>query len=113
MSDYATLIWEHTTLTCQSVDRFFLQGHVPHLQSVGQICQFLRWQRRFPIPFSTAFLPSSSCVVKQGPFAQDGLCCPARHHRYGPLRLPLGCRPLPGVTGYRKLAPDPRRTGAE
>ena len=40
--------------------------------------------------------------MKQGPFARDRLCCPARHHYYDPLRLPLGCRPFPGVTGYRQ-----------
>ena len=55
MSDYATLLRDHTTLTCRSVDRFFLQGYVPKLQSVGQVCRFLRWQRRFPIPSSAAF----------------------------------------------------------
>ena len=33
----------------------FLQGYVPKLQSVGQVCRFLRWQRRFPIPSSAAF----------------------------------------------------------
>jgi hypothetical protein len=55
MADYATLLRDHTTLSCRSVDRFFLQGYVPRLQSVGQICRFLRWQRRFPIPSSAAF----------------------------------------------------------
>ena len=40
--------------------------------------------------------------MKQGPFARDRLCCPARHHYYDPLRLPLDCRPFPGVTGYRQ-----------
>ena len=55
MADYATLLRDHTTLTCRSVDRFFLQGYVPKLQTVGQVCRFLRWQRRFPIPSSAAF----------------------------------------------------------
>ena len=40
--------------------------------------------------------------MKQGPFALGGLCCPARRHYYGPLRLPLGCRPFPRCSGYRK-----------
>ena len=40
--------------------------------------------------------------MKQGPFAQTGLCCPDRHHYYDPLRLPLDRPPLPGITGYRK-----------
>jgi hypothetical protein len=55
MSDRATLLRDHTTLTYRSVDRFFLQGYVPKLQSVGQVCRFLRWQRGFPIPSSAAF----------------------------------------------------------
>ncbi len=28
MADYATLLHDHTTLTCRSVDRIFLQGYV-------------------------------------------------------------------------------------
>jgi len=49
--------------------------------------------------------------VKQGPFARAGLCCPSRRHYYGPLRLPLGRLPLPGVTGYRQARSRPQRTG--
>ena len=55
MTDYATLLADHVTLTCRSVDRVFLQGYVPKLQSVGLVCRFLRWQRGFPIPSSAAF----------------------------------------------------------
>jgi hypothetical protein len=55
MADYATLLRDHVTLTCCSVDRFFLQGYVPKLQTVGQICRFLRWQRHVRIPSSAAF----------------------------------------------------------
>ena len=40
--------------------------------------------------------------MKQGSFALARLCCPDRHHYYDPLRLPLGRRPLPGMTGYRQ-----------
>jgi hypothetical protein len=36
MADYATLLRDHVTLTCRSVDRFFLQGYIPKLQSVGR-----------------------------------------------------------------------------
>jgi hypothetical protein len=64
MADYATLLRDHTTLTCRSVDRFFLQGYVPKLQSVGQVCRFLRWQRRFPIPSSAAFGKIGDAYVK-------------------------------------------------
>src|SRR6266699_2000206 len=55
MVDYATLLRDHVTLTCRSIDRLFLQAYVPKLQSVGQVCRFLRWQRAFKIPSSAAF----------------------------------------------------------
>ncbi|MFP5375844.1 MAG: hypothetical protein ACLGIO_03550 [Acidimicrobiia bacterium] len=55
MADYATLLREHVTLVCRSIDRIFLQAWVPKLQSVGQVCTFLRWQRGFRIPSSAAF----------------------------------------------------------
>ena len=55
MADYATLLRDHVTLTCRSVDRIFLQAYVPKLQSVGWVCQFLRWQRSYEIPSSAAF----------------------------------------------------------
>jgi len=55
MADYATLLRDHVTLTCRSVDRIFLQAYVPKLQSVGGVCQFLYWQKGFSIPSSAAF----------------------------------------------------------
>ena len=51
MADYATLLRDHVTLTCRSIDRIFLQAYVPKLQSVGWVCQFLRWQRGYRDPF--------------------------------------------------------------
>lgn len=55
MADYSTLLGDHVTLKCRSLDRIFLQGYVPKLQTVGQVCTFLRWQRGFRIPSSAAF----------------------------------------------------------
>src|SRR2546427_9309281 len=55
MADYATLLRDHITLTCRSIDRIFLQAYVPKLQSVGQVCLFLNRQRGYPIPSSAAF----------------------------------------------------------
>ena len=51
--------------------------------------------------------------MKQGSFALDRLCCPARHHYYDPLRLPLDHLTFPGITGYRQTRSRPRRVGAE
>ena len=55
MTDYATLLRDHVTLNIRCIDRVFLQGYVPLLQTVGYVCRFLRWQRNFPIPSSAAF----------------------------------------------------------
>jgi len=55
MADYSTLLRDHVTLTCRSIDRIFLQAYVPKLQTVGWVCQYLRWQRGFTIPSSAAF----------------------------------------------------------
>ena len=55
MADYGTLLRDHVTLRCRSIDRIFLQAYVPRLQAVGDVCTFLRWQRKFPIPPSAAF----------------------------------------------------------
>jgi hypothetical protein len=35
MADYATLLRDHVTLTCRSVDRIFLQAYVPRYQLTG------------------------------------------------------------------------------
>jgi hypothetical protein len=64
MTDYSTLLHDHVTLTCRSFDRIFLQAYVPKLQSVGQVCTFLRWQRGFPIPSSAAFGQIGEAYVK-------------------------------------------------
>lgn len=54
MTDYDILLRDHVSLTCRSIDRLFLQGYVPQLQSVGQVCRFLVG-RGYRIPSSAAF----------------------------------------------------------
>src|SRR5205823_7148303 len=60
MTDYGALLRDHVTLRCRSIDRIFLQAYVPKLQSVGEVCIFLRWQRKFPIPSSAASAMNTS-----------------------------------------------------
>ncbi len=67
MADCATLLRDHVTLKCRSIDRIFLQAYVPKLQSVGQVCIFLRWQRKFKIPSSAAFGQMGKAYVKSHP----------------------------------------------
>ena len=64
MVDYASLLGKHVTLKCRSLDRMFYQAYVPKLQSVGQVCIFLRWQRKFKIPSSAAFGKIGEAFVK-------------------------------------------------
>jgi hypothetical protein len=93
MADYATLLRDHTTLTCRSVDRFFLQGYVPKLQSVGQVCRFLRWQRRFPIPSSAAFGKIGDADVKEVHHFAEASAIPVVHFKKGESKEAEG-RPL-------------------
>jgi hypothetical protein len=78
MADYATLLRDHVTLTCRCVDRFFLQGYVPKLQSVGLVCRFLRWQRGFKIPSSAAFRQDRRRVRQGDPPVREGRRDPGR-----------------------------------
>jgi hypothetical protein len=72
MTDYATLLRDHVRLTCRSVDRILLQAYVPKLQSVGWVCQFLRWQRGYEIPSSAAFGKIGDGYVAEGPSVGEG-----------------------------------------
>ncbi len=65
MTDYSTLLQDQVTLTCRSLDRIFLQAYVPNLQSVGQVCRFLHWQRGFRIPSSAAFGKIGEAYVRE------------------------------------------------
>jgi hypothetical protein len=55
MAGYSTLLRDRVTLTVRSVDRIFLQGYVPHLQTPGWCARYLREQRGFGYPSSRAF----------------------------------------------------------
>lgn len=71
-ADHATLLRDRVVLTCRSVDRIFLQGYVPKLQSVGLVCRFLRWQRGFLVPSLAAFGKIGvAYVAKVHKFAAD------------------------------------------
>lgn len=65
MADYSTLLRDHVTLKCRCLDRILLQGYVPKLQAVGQVCTFLRWHRGFRIPSSAAFGKIGQEYVKE------------------------------------------------
>src|SRR5205807_4399639 len=55
MTDYASLLRHRIALSCRCIDRIFLQGYVPKLQTVGQVCIYLHDVKGFAIPSSAAF----------------------------------------------------------
>ena len=65
MTDYASLFGKHVTLKCRCIDRMFFQVYVPKLQTVGQVCTFLRWQKQYKIPSSAAFGQIGDAYVKR------------------------------------------------
>src|SRR2546430_16295439 len=83
MADYSTLLRDHVTLNCRSIDRIFLQAYVPKLQSVGQVCIFLRWQRKFKIPSSAAFGQIGEAYVKAIHKFAEGHHIPVVHFQKG------------------------------
>lgn len=54
MATISSLLADHVTLRVRSVDRLFLQGYLPRLQTEGQLIRFLL-DRGFPIPSPTLF----------------------------------------------------------
>jgi len=83
MADYFTLLRDRVTLKYRSIDRIFLQAYVPKLQTVGQVCTFLRWQRRFPIPSSAAFGKIGDAYV-------EAISCYAKAHKIPVVRFEKG-----------------------
>ena len=53
MATIESLLRERVTLEVRSVDRIFLAGYVPRLQSEGQVVRFLL-DRGYPIPAPAA-----------------------------------------------------------
>lgn len=49
MATISSLLADHVTLRVRSVDRLFLQGYVPKLQTAGMLIRFLL-DRGFAIP---------------------------------------------------------------
>jgi len=52
-----SIIKDHVTLTVRCLDRIYLQGYMPKLQTSGGLCYFLRDHLGHPIPSPTLFRP--------------------------------------------------------
>jgi len=60
----SSLLADHVTLRIRSVDRSFLHGYVPRLQTEGMVIRFLL-DRGFPIP-SPAVLGNMAAIGRTG-----------------------------------------------
>src|SRR6266498_2507058 len=113
MADYATLLRDHVTLSCRSVDRIFLQAYVPKLQTVGWVCQFLRWQRGYKIPRSAAFgRIGAAYVAEVYRWAKAGWCWSGwrrRRRRCGGRGRPRG-RSIPRIRTWSGVGGWPSST---
>src|SRR6266851_4704123 len=52
-----TIIKDHVTLTVRCIDRIYLQGYMPKLQTSGGLCYFLQSHLGHPIPSPALFRP--------------------------------------------------------
>jgi len=52
-----TIIKDHVTLSIRCIDRLYLQGYMPKLQTSGGLCYFLRDHLGYPIPSPALFRP--------------------------------------------------------
>ena len=55
-----SIIRDHVTLTVRCLDRIYLQGYMPKLQTSGGLCYFLRDHLGCPIPSLALFRP---CMI--------------------------------------------------
>jgi hypothetical protein len=53
----ATILREHVTLSTACLDRLYLNGYVPTLQTGGQLTTFLRDHLGFPVPSPAVIRP--------------------------------------------------------
>jgi hypothetical protein len=61
----ATIIQQHVTLSTTCLDRLYLNGYLPRLQTPGQLCWFLREHLGNPIPSPALFRPLHDRFVAQ------------------------------------------------
>src|SRR6267142_756809 len=52
-----TIIRDHVTLSVRCIDRIYVQGYMPKLQTSGGLCYFLRDHLGYPIPSPALFAP--------------------------------------------------------
>src|SRR3989442_9178978 len=57
LANMHTILQNHVALTVSCIDRLYLNGYVPKLQTSGQLCYFLRDHLGYPLPSPALFRP--------------------------------------------------------
>jgi hypothetical protein len=78
-----TIIRDHVTLTVDCVDRLYLNGYVPRLQTAGQVCWFLRDHLGNPIPSPALLRPLHDRFVREVTTFADAGKIPVVHFERG------------------------------
>jgi hypothetical protein len=78
-----TIIRDRVTLTIDCVDRLYLNGYVPRLQTSGQLCWFLREHLGNPIPSPALLRPLHDRFVRDVAAFADGGKIPVVHFERG------------------------------
>jgi hypothetical protein len=78
-----TIIRDHVTLTVDCIDRLYLNGYVPTLQTAGQLCWFLRDHLGNPIPSPALLRPMHDRFVRDITTFADAGAIPIVHFERG------------------------------
>jgi hypothetical protein len=78
-----TIIRDHVTLTVDCIDRLYLNGYVPMLQTSGQLCWFLRDHLGNPIPSPALLRPMHDRFVRDVATFADAGKIPVIHFERG------------------------------
>ena len=78
-----TIIRDRVTLTVDCLDRLYLNGYVPRLQTSGQLCWFLRDHLGNPIPSPALLRPLHDRFVRDAAAFADAATIPVVHFERG------------------------------
>ncbi len=94
LANIHSILQNHVSLTVNCIDRIYLNGYVPKLQTSGQLCFFLRDHLGYPIPSPALFRPMHDRFV-------HGVQDFAAEHRIPLVHFERGQRKDDIAAGYR------------
>ena len=89
-----SILRDHVSLSVSCIDRIYLNGYMPKLQTAGQLCTFLRDHLGYPIPSPGLFHPMHDHFV-------DGIRAFAMERNVPVVKFERGQRKDDIASGYR------------